>query len=196
MMLDSKIKEGQNKMMILKKSLMFAAMVAVLAVSGMAQAPPEIKAKLDAQIKLLQAISVDPQVVSAVRAHNATPPSGDAASMTNEKWAGLSLLDPFVRTVAKTPLSVFLKTKTDDVIAEIFVSGTTGDKVGFAAKTTYWTHKGMPKHEVPMSGHTFIGAPKLDESTGVTEIQVGLPVMDGGKAIGSIVFGLRVDKLR
>src|SRR5260221_13104000 len=112
-------------MMVLKKTLMFAAMVAVLAVSGMAQAPAEIKSKLDAQIKLLQAISADPQVVAAVKAHNAAP-SADAATMTNEKWAGLSLLDPFVRTVAKTPLSAFLKTKTDDVVSEVFVSGADG----------------------------------------------------------------------
>ncbi len=183
-------------MMILKKSLMFTTMVFVLVVSGIAQAPPEFKAKLDAQIKLLQAVSADPQVVSAVKAHNAMPPSGDAATMTNEKWASLSLLDPFVRSVAKTPLSAFLKTKTDDIISEIFVSGADGGKAGFAAKTTYWNHKGMPKHDVPMSGRTFIGPPKMDESTGVSEIQVGLPVMDGGKPIGSIVFGLRVDKLR
>jgi len=171
------------------------ATILALVVSGVAQVPPELKSKLDAQIKLLQAISADPQVVAAVKAHNAAP-SADAATMTNEKWAGLSLLDPFVRTVAKTPLSAFLKTKTDDVVSEVFVSGADGSKAGFAAKTTYWNHKGMPKHDLPMSGHVFIGAPKLDDSTGVVQIQVGLPVMDGGKPIGSIVFGLRVDKLR
>jgi len=183
-------------MMILRKSLLFAAIVFALMVSGVSQTPPDLKVKLDAQIKLLQAISTDPQIVSAVKAHNSSSPSADTAAMTNEKWASLSLLDPFVRAVAKTPLSVFLKTKTDEMISEIFVSGADGGKAGFAAKTTYWTHKGMPKHEVPMAGRTFIGAPKMDESTGVAEIQVGLPVMDGGKPIGSIVFGLRVDKLR
>jgi len=183
-------------MIIVKKSSMLTAMVFVLVLSGVAQAPPELKAKLDAQIKLLQAVSADPQVVSAVKAHNATPLSADAAAMTNEKWAALSLLDPFVRSVAKAPLSAFLKTKTDDTISEIFVSGSDGGKAGFASKTTYWNHKGMPKHDVPMSGRIFIGAPKMDESTGVAEIQVGLPVMDGGKPIGSIVFGLRVEKLR
>lgn len=117
--------------------------------------------------------------------------------MTNETWHSLSVLDPFVRAVGKSPLSEYLKAmkNSDDVIAKIFVSGADGFKVGFDAKTEHWTHKGMPKHEVPMSGATWIGPVKLDDSTGQQLIQVGLPVLDGGKPIGSIVFGLRVDKL-
>jgi len=196
MMLDLKIKEGQSKMMILKKSLMFSTMVAVLVVSGVAQAPPELKAKLDAQIKLLKTVSADPQVISAVKAYNAVPPSAEALAMTNEKWRSLSLFDPFVRSIGKTPVSAFLKSETNDVIAKIFVSGANGGKVGFDAKTEHWTHKGLPKHEVPMTGQMWIGPVKQDDSTGLMLIQVGLPVLDGGKPIGSIVFGLRVDKLR
>ena len=88
------------------------------------------------------------------------------------------------------------KKQADDTIAKVFVSGADGFKVGFDAKTEHWTHKGMPKHEVPMTGETWIGPVKVDDSTGLQLIQVGLPVLDGGKPIGSIVVGLRVDKLR
>ena len=38
----------------------------------------------------------------------------------------------------------------NEQIIKIFVSGSDGGKVGFNAKTEHWTHKGMPKHEVPM----------------------------------------------
>jgi len=162
----------------------------------LAQAPPELKAKLDAEMKHLAVIGSDPQVVAAVKAYNAAPVSADAAAMTNDKWRGLTLFDPFVRTVAKAPLSAFLKGKTDDVIAKIFVSGADGGKVGFDAKTEHWTHKGLPKHEVPMTGKTWIGPVKVDDSTGLVMIQVGIPVLDNGKPIGSIVFGMRADKLR
>ena len=118
--------------------------------------------------------------------------------MTNDQWHSLTVLDPFVRATAKTPLSEYLKAKksADDTIAKVFVSGADGSKVGFDAKTEHWTHKGMPKHEVPMTGGTWIGSVKVDDSTGQQLIQVGLPVLDDGKPIGSIVFGLRVDKLR
>ena len=82
------------------------------------------------------------------------------------------------------------------MIAKVFVSGADGGKVGFDAKTEHWTHKGMPKHEVPMGGKIWTGPLKLDDSTGLQMVQVGLPVLDGEKPIGSIVFGLRADKLR
>jgi len=167
-------------------------------VAGFGQAPPELKASLDAQIKQLTPLSTDPEIVKAVKAHNAKPASAEALAMTNENWHNLSVLDPFVRAVAKAPLSEYLKDKkkSDAAIAKVFVSGADGFKVGFDAKTEHWTHKGMPKHEVPMTGETWIGTVKLDDSTGQQLIQIGLPVLDDGKAIGSIVIGFRVDKLR
>jgi sensor histidine kinase regulating citrate/malate metabolism len=37
---------------------------------------------------------------------------------------------------------------------------------------------------------------EVDESTGVESLQVAFPVLDGGKAIGSVVVGLAVAKLK
>ncbi len=179
------------------KSVIEVAMVLFIsAIVSFAQAPPELQAKLHPMMKQLEAIGTDSQVVSAVKAYNSTTPSPEAKAMTNEKWHSLTLFDPFVRAIGKSALSEYLKTKRDDVIAKIFVSGADGGKVGFDAKTEHWTHKGMPKHEVPMSGKVWIGSVKLDDSTGLQMLQVGLPVLDQGKPIGSIVFGLRADKLR
>lgn len=185
-------------MAITCKNVSAACFVFICVVASFAQAPPAIKAKLDSKIKELASLSTDPQIVNAVKAHNAAPASVEAVGMTNEKWHSLSVLDPLVRTTAKTPLSEYLKAKksADDTIAKVFVSGADGSKVGYDAKTEHWTHNGMPKHEVPMSGQTWIGPVKLDDSTGQQLIQVGMPVLDGGKPIGSIIFGLRVDKLR
>jgi hypothetical protein len=36
----------------------------------------------------------------------------------------------------------------------------------------------------------------VDESTGQQQVQVGLPVLDGGKPVGSVVFGLSVSRLK
>ncbi|HVI08722.1 MAG TPA: hypothetical protein VND65_10555 [Candidatus Binatia bacterium] len=172
-------------------------LMATLAVgTAWTEAPPELQAKLNAKIKQLDSLSTDPQVVSAVKAYNSAARSAEEKEMTNEKWHSLTLFDPFVRAIGKNSLSEYLKTKRDDTVSKIFVSGADGGKVAFDAKTEHWTHKGMPKHEVPMSGKTWVGTVKLDDSTGLQMIQVGLPVMDGGRPIGSIVFGLRADKLR
>jgi hypothetical protein len=174
---------------------MIAAAVLFAAAASSAQAPPELQSKLTAETKHLETISSDSQVVGAVKAYNAATPSPETKSMTNEMWHSLSLFDPFVRAIGKNSLSEYLKTQKNDVIVKIFVSGADGGKVGFDAKTEHWTHKGMPKQEVPMSGKIWIGTVKLDDSTGLQLIQVGLPVLDGKKPIGAIVFGLRADKL-
>jgi hypothetical protein len=156
--------------------------------------PPEIRANLDNKIKQLQSWSADPTIVAAVKAHNSNMPAEDKA-MTNEKWSKLTVLDLYVRSFTKNSLGVYLKSKKDDQISECFVSGADGSKVAFLSKTTSWTHADKDKHKVPMSGKTYIGPVALDESTGLQEIQVGLPVLDNGKPIGSVVVGISISKL-
>jgi len=148
-----------------------------------------------AKAKALAWLSTDAKVVAAVKEHNAKPPAG-AAGMTNEKWKGLTVLDPFVRSFSKNELATYLKGKKDDSISELFISGADGTKVAFFAKTSSWTHAGKAKHEEPMKGETWIGPVEVDQSTGVEQIQIGLPVLDGGKPIGSVVVGLDVKKLQ
>ena len=178
------------------KFLRTAALSALLlAATGFGQSlSPEVKGRLDNKVQQLQAWSTDPAIVAAVKAHNSAMPTEDKA-MTNEKWARLTVLDPYVRSFSKNPLGVYLKTKKDDQISECFVSGADGTKVAFLSKTTYWSHSDKDKHKVPMSGKTYIGPVALDESTGLQEIQVGLPVLDNGKPIGSMVVGISVSKL-
>ena len=66
----------------------------------------------------------------------------------------------------------------------------------FFPKKAYWSHADKDKHKAPIAGKTWIGPVEMDESTGMQQVQVGLPVLDGGKPIGSIVFGLVVTKLK
>ena len=173
-----------------------AALSALLfAGTGLGQTlSPAVKAKVEAKLSELKGWSSDPAIVAAVKAHNANPPAEDKA-MTNEKWTQLTVLDPYVRSFTKNPLGLYLKSKKDDQMAECFVSGSDGTKVAFLSKTTNWSHAGKEKHTVPMSGKTYIGPAALDESTGQQLVQIGLPVLDGGKPIGSIVVGLAISKL-
>lgn len=178
------------------RTIAFGALAFAGAAAAHAQAlPADVSAKVQAKMKDLRHLSTDAAVVSAVKAYNANPPAA-AKSMTNEQWKQLTLLDPNVRALTKNELGQYLKSKQDDVISEAFVSGANGGKVAFLSKTTSWTHKGKPKHEVPMTGQTWIGPMEVDESSGQQQVQIALPVLDGGRAIGSIVIGLKVSKLR
>jgi len=161
---------------------------------GLASDAGTVKAKAEAKAKQLSWMSTDPQVVTAVKAHNANP-SAESKAMTQEKWKALPVLDPFVRGLSKNALAEHLKSKRDESWSELFVSGSDGTKVALFNKTSSWSHKGKEKHDVPLQGKTWIGEPEVDASAGVEQIQIGLPVLDGGKAIGSIVVGLSVSKL-
>jgi hypothetical protein len=179
----------------MKLRLSFLALVAffVFPRSTFAQTPA-VQAKIDAKLKEVIAWAAEPAIVDAVRAHNAPLPA-DLAGLTQDKWRALTVLDPIVRAFTKNPAAVFLKSKKDDVVTEAFVSDAAGFKVGFIAKTSNWSHAGKPKHDVPMTGKTWQGPVEVDESSGQQQLQIAVPVLDGGKAIGSLVVGLSITKL-
>jgi hypothetical protein len=150
---------------------------------------------VEAKSKLVQALGSDPQIVAAVKAYNANPPA-ESRALTNEKWKELSILDPFVRSLSKGPLVDHLKSAVDPSISKLFISGRDGGKVAFFAKTISWSHSDQDKHRVPMTGKVWYGPKQVDSSTGLEAIQVGVPVLDDGKPIGSLVVDLTVSKLK
>jgi hypothetical protein len=178
------------------KYVLWAAGLTTIIPAALAQTlTPEVKAKVEAKAAQLKTWSADSTIVSAVRAANAGP-QAEAKGMTNEQWKKLTLLDPIVRSFTRNPLGQYLKTKKDDQISECFVSDASGAKVAFLTKTTSWSHADKDKHKVPMTGKTWFGPAEMDESTGELQVQVGLPVLDGAKPIGSIIVGLSVAKLK
>jgi hypothetical protein len=175
--------------------LVLAAAVCFTATATAGPLDPATQAKVDAQLKAIQAWASSPALVDAVKAQNGNAPATHKA-MTQEKWAGLTPFDPFVLSFSGNAAAQFLKTKKDATVSEMFLSAADGAKVAFLAKTTSWTHKGKPKHDVPMTGKTWQGEVETDQSTGLQQIQVAVPVMDGGKAIGSLVVGLQMARLK
>jgi hypothetical protein len=155
---------------------------------------PKLQARIDAEIKTIQTWAQDPAIVSAVKAHN-TRPAPELAAMTQDKWHRLPILDPVVRGFSKNPAAEALKRTKTDATAEAFLSGADGVKVAFLSKPTNWSHQGKPKHDVPMTGKVWQGPVELDESTGLRQIQVAVPVLDGTKPIGSLVVGLKLSVL-
>lgn len=182
----------------MNKSHFIVAVIAVFLMVTVSAHAEELtatqKAKVEAKIKQFSSWSTDKKIVGYVRNANANPPA-EARGMTQEKWANLSMLSPEVKAFSKNDLAAYLRTIKDASVAEVFVSCADGTKAAFLSKTSGWSHKGKPKHDVPMSGKTWTGKPELDESTGVQQVQIGLPVLDNGKPIGSIVVGLNLTKL-
>jgi hypothetical protein len=153
-----------------------------------------VQGKVDAKIKVIQSWAANAAIVSAVKAQNTTPPA-DFAGMTQDKWKSLTVLDPVVRSFTKNATAEYIKSVKDDTVSEAFVSSADGTKVAFLSKPSNWSHKGKPKHDEPMAGKTWQGPAEVDESTGAKQVQVAVPVLDDGKAIGSLVVGLNLTKL-
>jgi hypothetical protein len=169
-------------------------MLANLTSHGADAIDPAVQAKVDAQVKQIQTWAADPVLVNAVKAQNAGLPA-DYTGMTQDKWKDLSKMDSLVRAFDKNAAGQFLKSQKTDAIIRAFVSDAAGLKVAFTAKTLSWSHKGDPKHELPMSGKIWQGPIEQDKASGLEQIQVSVPVLDGDKPIGSLVVGLSVSKL-
>ena len=172
-------------------------LVLVFAFRGFATAQsldPAMQAKVDAQVKIITTWAADPVIIDAVKAHNASVPA-EQQSMNQEKWKELTVLDPFVRSFAKNAAGQLLKAKKTEVMTEAFLSDAQGLKVAFIAKTENWSHKGKAKHEVPMTGQNWQGPVEMKGNTGVQQLQIAVPVLDGGKPIGSLVVGLSFSKI-
>lgn len=152
------------------------------------------QAKVDAKMKEVQSWAADHAVVEAVKAYNGAK-AAEAVAMDQSKWSAATVLDPFVRSLTKNTAAEFLKAHKGEVVSEAFVSGADGGKVAFLAKPTSWNHQGKPKHDAPMSGKTWRGEVEVDQSSGLQQIQVAVPVLDGTRPIGSLVVGLSVIKL-
>lgn len=154
-----------------------------------------LQARIDAKVKEIEGWAKEAAVVEATKAQNANTPA-EYTAMTQEKWKGLSKLDPFVRSFSKNAAGQALKAKQDETVAEAFVSDAKGLKVAFLAKPSNWCHAGKPKHDEPMQGKSWQGSIEVDESSGVQQIQVAVPVLDGEKPVGSLVVGLVIAKLK
>jgi sensor histidine kinase regulating citrate/malate metabolism len=159
---------------------------------------PELKKQLDRQFIALAKLSVDSHIVSAVETRNKEP-SKIFTTMTQDVWAKTSKIDPLIKNLTKNPISDILKSaqKNTPSLSEAFVSCADGTKVAFLSKTTSWNHKGKPKHDNPMKGLNWTGNIEVDESSGVKQIQISVPVFDkSNKPIGSIVVGYSISKLK
>lgn len=165
-------------------------LAAALAPLGAAEGVSEkVQGKLDRWIAEAKQWAADPIIVKAVAAQNAKLPAAYVA-MTQEKWESLTDLDPLVHELMKNAAGQALKTRKTHMITEAFVSDANGLKVAFLGKTSNWSHKGKPKHDVPMTGQVWQGKFEVDKSSGMQQIQLAVPILADGKPIGSLVLGI------
>lgn len=165
-----------------------------LATVGLASETTKIAAEKMARAqKEVNELASDPKLIAFVKNHNSQPDKS-LNDLTNAIWSKMSTRDPLVKLLANNEAAKLLKNWARPYVSEAFVSGKDGTKVAFINKTSNWTHKGNPKHEVPMTGKTWTGPIELDKSSGVNQFQVSAPIVFNGEPIGSVVVGFSLVK--
>ncbi len=154
----------------------------------------QVKSRLPSLIEEIKTLASNPKLIEEVAKYNANPPE-EFKQFDNNNWKKLSVRDPKVKALTENEAAQILKQNKKPYFSEAFISAADGFKVAFLSKTSNWNHKGKPKHDVPMQGKVWTGKLELDESTGVQQIQLAVPILMEGKPIGSLVIGIAVAKL-
>lgn len=155
----------------------------------------EAQKRVDAVRELAVGWAANPAITNAVQAQNASP-APEIEAMNQGAWASLDGHAPLVRALSANDAAKFLREARTDKVTEAFVSDAKGRKVAFLAKTTNWSHLGKPKHDEPMAGKFWQGKIEVDQSAGVHQIQIAVPVLSDGKPIGSLVVGIAIGALQ
>lgn len=166
--------------------IILAAFVLIVGFQGQAV---DVEKALAPTIEAAKKWAADAKVVAAVKDSN-TNNAKKFKDMNQDRWKAASIMDPLVKDFTKNDAAIFLKGNKTSEITEAFLNAKDGTKVAFLAKTSGWSHLGKPKHDVPMTGKVWIGIIETDESTGLQQVQFGVPVRDGGKVIGTLVIGV------
>jgi hypothetical protein len=181
---------------VLAAALLLVGMVG-FAVAG-EKAPQKV---LDLANSTLAPMGSDPAIVKAVQQENSKGKSLDQIKEMDAKWQAHAGIADYMQALMDSECGKHLQglEKNSPQFVEIFVMDNQGANVAMTAKTSdYWQgdEAKFQKSYAEGKGAVFVDDVKFDDSTQAYLVQVSVPVMDGGKAIGAITFGIDVEKVQ
>lgn len=158
--------------------------------------PNEVK---DLGTKLLE-LGKNPVLIAAVQEHNSFALSLDTIKERDAAWRKVSGLDDFMKAMMSSKAGTVLAEfeKTQSYYLELFLMDGQGANVSMTNKTSdYWQGDEAKWQKSFMGGVGAIhyGDVEFDDSSQAYLIQISVPVMDNGKAIGAITIGIDLDAL-
>jgi hypothetical protein len=183
------------------KNVMLSVAMATLVLGGLAlagePAPQKVK---DLAASKLAGIGSDPLIVAAVQAANAEGRTLDQIKTKDAEWQKTAGVVDYMQALMESECGKHLREvqASAPYFAEIFVMDNQGANVAMTDKTSDYWQGDEPKFQESFkggAGAVHIGDVKFDDSTQAYLVQVSVPVLDGGKAIGAITFGVDVDQV-
>ena len=165
-----------------------------------ASAEKASQAVIDLANGTLAGLGKDPAIIKAVKAENAKGKSLDQIKQMDAKWRDTAGIADYMQAMMDSACGQYLAKIQNgaEYYAEIFVMDNQGANVAMTDKTSdYWQgDEGKFKNSFKGgAGAVFVDEVEFDDSTQSYLAQVSVPVMDGGKAIGAITFGIDVEKV-
>ncbi len=149
----------------------------------------------------------DPALIAAIKAQNAANAglTQDDIDALDKQWRAEAKTDggPLINEVLGGPVSEWLRgrqAETADFVTEVFAMDNRGLNVAQNVATSdYWQGDEAKWQETygNGSGSIHISDVEFDDSTGIYQSQVSMPVRDpaSGEMIGAITFGINVQSL-
>ena len=177
---------------------MMAALLCVLVLAGTGwaeEAPQEIH---DLAGATLMELASDPAIVAAVQAQNGEGLTDREIEGRDRTWQDAAGIDSFIQSLMDNDCSKRLLEiqNSEPYYAEIFVMDNKGANVCLTDKTSdYWQGDEAKFQESFASGAgaVFVDEVEFDNSAQAYLVQVSVPVMQGGSAIGAVTFGIDLD---
>lgn len=160
----------------------------------------DVPEKAKALIPTLQSWGENPTLIEAVKNHNATGISLDEIQKKDKEWRKVSGVDDFMKELMSNSAAKEMLTleQSAPYLLELFLMGNQGANIAMTNKTSdYWQGDEAKFTESFKGGvgAVHLGEVEFDESAQAYLVQISVPVMDNGKAIGAITIGINLDEL-
>lgn len=160
----------------------------------------EVPAEVAALAGQLQSWGSDPALIAAVQAQNAKSMSLDAIKKRDAEWQSTEGVDAGMKELLSNAAAKRLAEmeKSEPFFFEVFLMDNQGANVAMTNKTSdYWQGDEAKWLESFKGGQgaVHIGEVEFDESAQAYLVQISVPVMDGGAAIGAMTIGVNLDEM-
>jgi hypothetical protein len=163
---------------------------------------PQAKLFLTERASEVQAWASAKSLVDAVIAQNRTPETLDETRKLDRNWiegkSAPGFEDDLLSNDCATTLRGFVASASKESYREAFLTDARGALVCETERTSdYWQGDETKWIRAFNDGHgaIYIGPVTLDASVGQPLVQIAVPVLDGGKAIGVLIVGKLVRDL-
>ncbi len=160
----------------------------------------EVPEAVKAIVPSIMAWGSDPALIAAVKEQNASQLTLDGIQKRDAEWRKVDGLDDQMKAMLASPAAkrMLELEGTQPYFFEIFLMDNQGANVAMTNKTSdYWQgdEAKWQKSFAEGKGAMHMGEVEFDESAQDYLVQISVPVMDGGRAIGALTIGVNLDEL-